>query len=68
MTVPPAQLSKAEAQFRKQFDSPSQYQQYLQQEYQGNEQLLREKIKRSLLIEQFLNTEVESKSKVTWPK
>ncbi len=65
MTVPAAQLSKAEAEFRKQFSSPSQYRQYLQQEYQGNEQLLREKIKRSLLIEQLLNTEVESRSKVT---
>ena len=65
MTVPPARLSKAEAEFRKQFDSPGQYRQYLQQEYQGNEQLLQEKIKRSLLIEQLLNTEVENKSKVT---
>jgi len=65
ISVPPAQLSKAEAEFRKQFDSPSQYRQYVQQEYQGNEQLLREKIKRSLLIEQLLNAEVDSKSKIS---
>ncbi len=65
MTVPPARLSKAEADFRKQFDSPSQYRQYLQQAYNGNEQLLRDKIKRSLLIEQAMNTEVAGKSKVT---
>ena len=65
MTVPPERLNKAQAEFRKQFDSPSEYRQYIQQEYQGNEQLLREKIKRSLLIEQFLKTDVDSKSVVS---
>ncbi len=39
MTVPAAKLSKAEADFRKQFESPSQYRHYVQSEYQGNEQL-----------------------------
>ena len=40
MTVPAARLSKAQAEFRKQFSSPSEYRQYLQVEYNGNEQLL----------------------------
>jgi parvulin-like peptidyl-prolyl isomerase len=65
MTISPERLSKAQAEFRKQFNSPSEYQQYIQQEYQGNEQLLREKIKRSLLIDQFLKTNVDSKAVVT---
>jgi peptidyl-prolyl cis-trans isomerase C len=65
LTIPPAQLSKAEAEFRKQFGSADEYRQFVKQEYQGNEQLLREKIKRSLLIEQFLKTEVNSKSVVS---
>jgi parvulin-like peptidyl-prolyl isomerase len=65
LTIPPAQLSKAEAEFRKQFGSSDEYRQFVKQEYQGNEQLLREKIKRSLLIEQFLKTEVNSKSMVS---
>ena len=65
MTVPPERLNKAQAEFRKQFASPSEYRQYIQLEYQGNEQLLREKIKRSLLIDQFLKTEVGSKSVVS---
>jgi len=65
VVVPPAKLTKAEADFRKQFQNPGEYKQYLQQEYNGNEQLLRDKIKRSLLIEQLLNAEVDSKSKVT---
>ena len=30
MTVPAERLSKAQAEFRKQFDSPSDYRQYLQ--------------------------------------
>ena len=65
MTVPPAKLSRAEAEFRAQFTSPSDYRQFVQQEYHGNEQQLQEKIKRSLLIDQFLKAEVESKSKVS---
>jgi parvulin-like peptidyl-prolyl isomerase len=37
----------------------------LQSEFHGSRQLLREKIRRSLLIEQFLKSEVESKSVTT---
>ena len=33
MTIPPERLSKAEAEFRKQFNSPSEYQQYMQSEF-----------------------------------
>ena len=65
LTIPPAQLSKAEAEFRKQFGSADEYRQFVKQEYQGNEQLLREKIRRSLLIEQFMKSEVNSKSVVS---
>ncbi|MGD0632041.1 MAG: peptidyl-prolyl cis-trans isomerase [Terracidiphilus sp.] len=65
VTISPERISKAEADFRRQFDSPAQFQQYLQSEFQGNEKALREKIKRSLLIEQLLKTDVESKSTVS---
>lgn len=66
MTISPERVNKAQAEFRrKQFDSPSDYRQYIQMEYKGNEQLLREKIKRSLLIDQFLKTNVDSKAVVT---
>ena len=65
VTVPPERLNKAMAEVRKQFDTPAMYRQYLQSEYNGNEQALREKVKRSLLIEQLLKTEVEAKSTVT---
>jgi len=65
LTISPARLSKAEADFRQHFDTTSQYRQYLQSEFQGNEQALHEKIKRSLLIEQLLKTEVDAKSTVS---
>jgi peptidyl-prolyl cis-trans isomerase C len=65
VTIPAERLNKAVAEFRKQFDTPAQYREYLQSEFNGNEQGLREKIKRSLLIEQLLKSEVEAKSAVS---
>jgi peptidyl-prolyl cis-trans isomerase SurA len=65
ISIPPEQVRKATADFRQQFSTPSEYRQYLQSEFQGNEQALREKIKRSLLIERLLKTEVDAKSTVS---
>jgi len=65
LVIPAATLKKAEADFRGQFHSPDEYQQYLQSEMQGSEQKVRQLIKRSLLIEQVLKTDVENKSAVT---
>lgn len=65
ITVAPEKLRQAQAEFRKQFETPAEYKQFLQAEFQGNEQLLREKIKRSLLIEKVLSIEVEKKSVIT---
>ena len=62
MTVPPAKLQKAEADFRSQFASAAEYQQFLQEEFKGSKQALREKVRRSLLIDAFLKSEVGSKS------
>jgi hypothetical protein len=58
------QLSKAEVAFRKQLGA-SDYEQYLRAECQGSKQVLREKIRRSLLIEKMLKTEIEQKSVIT---
>jgi parvulin-like peptidyl-prolyl isomerase len=63
--VTAAQLSDAQSQLRKQFESPAEYRYFLKTEFQGNPQLLREKITRSLLIERLLKTEVESKATIT---
>ena len=65
MTIAPEKLNRAEADFRKQFNSPDQYQQYLQVEMQGSERQLRQQMKRSMLIEQLLKNDVENRSAVT---
>ncbi len=65
MTVSPERLKRAEVDFRKQFATPEEYQQFLKTEFQGSEQQLREKIRRSLLIEQLLKAEVDKKSTVS---
>jgi hypothetical protein len=62
--ITPGQLSKAEAEFRMQLGS-SAYEEFLRTECQGSKQVLREKIRRSLLIEKMLKTEVEQKSVIT---
>src|ERR1700757_1416591 len=65
MTVAPEKLNRAQAEFRKQFNSPDQYQQYLQVEMQGSEKQLRQQMKRSMLIEQLLKNDVENRSAVS---
>ena len=61
----PEQMSKAEDAFRKQFASKTAYDQYLQNECAGSTRVLREKIRRSLLIDKMLQTQVEEKSVIT---
>jgi parvulin-like peptidyl-prolyl isomerase len=65
LTVPAARLNQAEADFRKQFNSPDEYQQYMQTEMHGSRQALRKQIQRSLMIEAVLKVEVEDKSAVS---
>jgi peptidyl-prolyl cis-trans isomerase SurA len=65
LTVPPADLAHASAEFRKQFTSPQQYQQLLQGEFKGSEPLLRAKVERSLLIDKLLKQEVTDKAVVS---
>jgi peptidyl-prolyl cis-trans isomerase C len=65
MSVPATQLRGAEADFRKQFSTPDEYRAFLQAEFQGSESGLQQQIRRSLLIDQLLKAEVDSKSAVT---
>ena len=58
------QLSSAEAAFRKQLGSGA-YEQFLLTECRGSKKVLREKVRRSLLIEKMIETEVDQKSVVT---
>ena len=61
----PERMQRAEAEFRKQFPTEQEYKQVVQNEVHGSKQLLREKIRRSLLIEDMLKTEVNTKARVT---
>ncbi|MDR3738547.1 MAG: peptidylprolyl isomerase [Terracidiphilus sp.] len=65
MTIAPAKMQRSEAQFRKQFPTPDQFNAFLQSDFHGSHLLLTEKIRRSLLIEAFLKIEVDAKSAVT---
>ena len=65
MTVPAVRLQRAEADFRKQFATPAEFNALLQAEFQGSQKLLDDKIRRSLLIEALLKVEVENRSIVT---
>lgn len=62
MTVPPARLDKAEADFRQRFPNPGMYQMYLKAECQDSEKILRARVRRSLLIDDLLKIEVADKS------
>jgi peptidyl-prolyl cis-trans isomerase C len=64
-TVSPQRLQHAEVEFRKQFPTEQEYNQVIQIEVHGSKQALREKIRRSLLIEDMLKTEVREKAKVS---
>ncbi len=65
MAVPTVRLQKAEADFRKQFASRAQYDEFLRSECEGSAQVLRQKIRRSLLIEAMLKAEVQDRAAVS---
>jgi len=65
LTVPPQEIKQSELEFKKQFGSAQEYQQYLNVEMGGSEQAVRDKIKRSLLIEQVLKSDVQNRSAVS---
>ena len=64
MTVTAAKLDHAVVELRKQFKSPDDYKGFIAWECQGSEQVLRQKVRRSLLIDQLLAVEVNDKSAV----
>jgi peptidyl-prolyl cis-trans isomerase C len=65
LRVSPATFAEAEKEFRAQFKSPDQYQEYLVSDCHGSEGVLKQKIQRSLLIEQVMQTDIQAKSVVT---
>ena len=61
LTISSARMQRANAEFRKQFATPEEFKAFLQNDFHGSQQLLDDKIRRSLLIEALLKTEVEDK-------
>lgn len=58
LTVAPAKLNRAMQEFRAQFDTEAAYQSYLAQEQGGSLQKLRGKVRRAILIDQLLTSDV----------
>jgi peptidyl-prolyl cis-trans isomerase SurA len=65
MTIPAARIDAGEAAYRKTFDSPDQFQAFMQTEMHGSRQALRDQIQRSMLIDQLLKQEVDNKAVVS---
>jgi len=65
ITIPAERLKSAEADFRKQCPTAAEYNNFVQSEFHGSQPAVREKIRRSLLIEALLKSDVDNKSKVT---
>ena len=65
VTVPPASLDRALYSFRKQFSSRSEYQKYLKSEAQGSEQVVKDRLLRSLVIDTYLKGQIKDKSQVS---
>lgn len=65
MTISEQRLAREERDFRKQFPSDEVFLGFLKDELKGSEKLLREKIRRSLLIEALLNSEVFNRARVS---
>ena len=65
MTIAPERLATAEKEFRQRFQNEQQFQYFLQTEAHGSEQVMRTKIKRSLLIDDFLKQHINDESAVS---
>jgi len=65
MTVPPQKVNKAVGDFRSNFQSEEEFQRYLKSEMNGSMEQFRKSVRRSLLIEAFLKSQLDIPSRVT---
>jgi parvulin-like peptidyl-prolyl isomerase len=65
MTVAPERVKKAAAAFRARFQSEEDFQQYIKTEMNGSMEQYRKSVRRSLLIDAFLKSQLELPSRVT---
>jgi parvulin-like peptidyl-prolyl isomerase len=64
-TVPDDQVNRGLFEFKKKFQSRAEYQSYLQAEASGSERVVKERIRRSLLVDAYLKAEVTDRSTVS---
>jgi len=64
-TVPDDQVNRALFEFKKKFQSRTDYQNYLQTEASGSERVVKDQIRRSLVVDAYLKAEVKDKSAVS---
>lgn len=64
LSIPATRLDAAVAKLRAQF-TPEDYRGYLKNEWRGSQDVLREKIRRSMLIDAVMKSDVESKAVIT---
>jgi hypothetical protein len=65
LTVPPAKLERAVRDFKKQFASPQEFDEFLKAECHGSQKFMRDRITRSLLIDQLLNSDVTHRAVIS---
>lgn len=65
MTVPAARINKAAAAFRNQFQDDQQFEQYIKTEMNGSMEQFRKLVRRSLLIDALMKSELDAPSRVT---
>jgi len=65
VTVAPAQVTSGEREFRKQFHSETEFQEYLKAEANGDPKVLRFRVKRALMIDAVMNSDVASKAAIS---
>jgi parvulin-like peptidyl-prolyl isomerase len=65
MTVSTETLSKAMKDFRKQFDTEADYQEFLKVENKGSEEDLKKSIRRAMLIDRYLKIQIDNKARLT---
>ncbi len=65
VSIPAADMVKAEREFKTQFPTRAAYNAFLQSETNGSEQAMRDKIRRALMIESLLNKEITAQARIT---
>ena len=65
LSVPAAKMERSVREFRKQFSGSEEFNEFLKVECRGSQKVLRNRIERSLLIDQLLEADVSNRSQIS---